>query len=344
MRNGLLASLLLLLAAAPLAAQPPAATPCPPPEAPTGPPPWAPPRTDLEDRPDVAPPGWQWYGNFDYLYWWTQKDRPLTVLTDGHPGNAALAAGTDFDPAQHHGLRGTLGHWLDNHQMLGVEASGLWLSSREPGWRGASGGFGVHTEAAQHAWAAGLDLRWLLLRGDYFHLDFIGGFRHLSLDEALSIDERGQASGAITNDRCGTRNRFYGGELGLEAELHNGKWSVDVYGKVALGGNDEAVQVNGTTLAGGALAPGGLVTSPLVGGRYDRGEFATVSEFGMHLNYEVTNTIRASVGYSFLYVSDVVRPAEQFDGLRQSPRAGQFPFQTSDFWGQGISVGVEFRF
>ena len=341
MRNHFLGSLVLwLLAVAAAPAQAPGVAPEPDDF-------WQPPRTDLDERPNRVPRGFPFYGGVDYLVWWTEKDRPLTALTAdpaAHPGNAVLGEGTDFDPLLRHGVRGVLGLWLDRQQTVAFEGGGLWLSNREPNWRGASGAVGVHTEAASRLWGAEANLRCELVRRTYCHLDFLGGFRHLSLDEALSVIERDPAADAVTSDRCGTRNRFYGGQLGLEMELHNGNWTLDIYGKAALGADCETVKLGGTALVGGQSVPGGLLVTPAASGARRQDEFAVVPEFGVHLSYTVTNNLRASVGYTFLYLSDAARPSEQLDALRQSPHSSILPIPSSDFWGQGLSVGLEFRF
>ena len=75
-----------------------------------------------------------------------------------------------------------------------------------------------------------------------------------------------------------------------------------------------------------------------------RDPFAVVPEFTFSVGYDVTRNLRVFVGYTFLYLSDAVRPSEQFDALRQSPHSSIFPIPSSDFWGQGLSFGLEFRF
>ena len=49
----------------------------------------------------------------------------------------------------------------------------------------------------------------------------------------------------------------------------------------------------------------------------------------------------AAVGYNFLYVSKVARPAEQVGPglLRAASEVG-----TSDFWAQGVNLGLELRY
>jgi hypothetical protein len=284
--------------------------------------PWQPPRTDLDDRPNVSPKGYMAYGQFDGLFWWTKHDGGIDGLFHG-------------------GLEGTLGIWLDPQQRFGAEIDGLWLDTRFPGSRGVAGTVGVHDDETQRLWGAGVDGRAELLRGTFTHLDLLGGFRHLSLDETLDIAERNFATDVVSSDRFGTRNRFYGGEVGLEAEAHYRAWSVDVFGKVALGGNQATASVNGTTLVAGQAIPGGVFALPAASGHHTRDVFAVVPELGVHFAYELTNNLRFTAGYGILYFSDTARPVEQIDALQHG---GRLPATNGDFWGQGLSVGLEFRF
>jgi hypothetical protein len=64
------------------------------------------------------------------------------------------------------------------------------------------------------------------------------------------------------------------------------------------------------------------------------------------------------VGYSFLYLSSVVRPGDQIDRVLNVTRIPNFVpgavpsgplrpmplIHDTDFWAQGINFGVEFRF
>jgi hypothetical protein len=323
MRNGILGALLVLGLVASAAAQAPASL-GPPSLEPSPDVPWQPPQPELDDRPNLAPKGYAAYGQTDYLMWWTARDGPL-------------------DTQFRQGVEGTLGLWLDPQQRFGAEVGGLWLDTRYAGSRGDAGMVGIHNDSTNRLWGAEVDGRAELFRGTYTHLDLLGGFRHLSLDETLSIAQRDFVTEVVTSDRLGTRNRFYGGQLGLEAEAHYGSWSVDVFGKVALGGNWATATVNGTTLQGGHAYPGGALASPATIGRFTSDVFAVVPELGVHFAYELTNNIRFTAGYGLLYFSDAARPAEQVE-LLQHHAPSSLPAASSDFWGQGVTVGVEFRF
>jgi hypothetical protein len=203
-------------------------------------------------------------------------------------------------------------------------------------------------------------------------VDLLAGFRFLELNEGLGIAEDltvnpgvpvtgGTAFGV--NDQFSTRNRFYGGQVGARAEFWSGNLFVNVRGTVALGGTDQVVDVAGSTV----IAPpgrvptvgnGGLLAQPTNSGHFTRDQFAVVPEVGINVGYQVTNYLRAFVGYTFLYWSDVVRPGDQIDRAvnpTQLPLSAAAPVLTgparpapvlrdTDFWAQGISFGLEFRY
>jgi hypothetical protein len=346
MRNGFLGSLVALLAAAaPLLAQ------APPREAPSFVPGldalWQPPRTDLDDRPNIDPGGYRFYGRLDYLLWWTQKDRPLPAVAldpKVHPGSVFLPEATDFGPLLRQGNRGVIGWWLDPQQRYGLEIGGFWVADRNPMWSGGAPSLGSRSDFVSRLSGGEAAFRGEVYRGDWAHVDLLAGFRYLNFDETLRIGEHDAAADVVTSDRFGTHNHFYGGQLGAEVELHHQQWLLDLWGKAALGANVETVNVLGTTLAGGQAAPGGLLASPAANGRHRRDQFAVVPELGVNVGYELLQHIRITVGYTILYVSDAARPGAQTGALLRLPHSSAFPFAASDFWVQGLNFGFEFRF
>jgi hypothetical protein len=105
-------------------------------------------------------------------------------------------------------------------------------------------------------------------------------------------------------------------------------------------------------------ANGGYLTQPSNLGSRSQTQFAVIP--GVDLNFGIRLTPWASVvvGYSFLYVSSVARPGSQIDhaiNASQSPLAfGPAPASSiaspalivhdSDFWVQGLTFSLEFRF
>jgi hypothetical protein len=317
------------------------------------------------------------------------------VLFGGH-------AGMDFMS----GARLRAGWWIDPQQCLGIEASGFFLGERSVHFSAGPGGtigrpFNQTTtglDGAQDAevvslpgtqsgivtvnattklWGADIDLRGNLWRGPCWRVDLLTGFRYFGLEEKLTITE------AITNfappgrlnvqDEFRTHNNFYGGELGTEIELRRGLWSLRMLGKVALGETHEVGTVNGnsviTTLqppASFAFPGSGLLAQPTNFGQQSHDRFAVMPEVGIKIGYQLTEHVRAYVGYSLVYISDVIRPSGLIDTnvdftdlkprvvvvngvpmpvpVTIPPGAPPKPqFRSTDFWAQGVDFGMEFR-
>jgi hypothetical protein len=192
------------------------------------------------------------------------------------------------------------------------------------------------------------------------------GFRSLGLDESLNISENlvslspAAPGNILVTDNFATSNRFYGGQVGLDSELRYGNWFLDLSTKVALGNVHQVVNISGSTLvtdATGAatLSQGGLLTQASNIGRYTHDRFAVLPEVGLNFGYQVTANLRCFVGYNFLYLSSVVRPAQQIDRVvnptfiplngtaPMGPARPSFALRDTDFYAQGVNFGLEFR-
>jgi hypothetical protein len=213
-------------------------------------------------------------------------------------------------------------------------------------------------------WGAEVNLRRNLCCCGNFHFDYLVGFRTLGLNETLNITEGlivlGPGGGSFTvNDRFSAQNRFYGSQVGGIAEWHWGDWSLNVTGKFAMGTTQQLVDIQGSTLTTDATgtthsALGGLLAQSTNIGRHPHDQFTVIPELGVNLGYQVTDHIRAFVGYNFLYWSSVVRPGSQIDPfvnrnlipppLPGGPARPAFNLNSSDFWAQGINVGLLFQY
>jgi hypothetical protein len=230
----------------------------------------------------------------------------------------------------------------------------------------------VAVSSSNQLWGTELNLRGNVCRGCLWHLDWLGGVRFLSLDDNLSISEGlavpagiGPLAGSniVVQDRFGTHNLFVGGQTGLDLGFRWGRWSLDLLGKIALGNTHEELNINGFTqfaVPGLPVStqPGGLYALPSNIGHYSRDRFAVVPEAGLNVGFQLTRCLRAVVGYSFLYSSSVIRPGNQIDrGINVSQLPSQVGPGTlvgparpapvirgSDFWAQGLSVGLELRY
>jgi hypothetical protein len=229
-----------------------------------------------------------------------------------------------------------------------------------------SGALSVLSKA--RLWGSEANLLFNAMKSESFTLTMLGGFRYLDLSENLQFNAFGTDLATFTTssvDQFNTHNQFWGGQLGARGEARMGGFFVNLSGKVGLGAMHESVSNNGiTTLFAPAAAaplvvvPGGFFVQTSNTGRFRSNQFAVVPEGRAEVGYDVTQNVRVFAGYDFLYLSDVVRPGNQIDrsinftqqaapigggGLIGVP-APVLQFNHSDFWAQGINVGLSFRF
>jgi len=318
----------------------------------------------------------------------------------GQPGVSVLYGGSNIGNNEFTGGRFTLGWWCDPCRDKGIEFTYFFLGERTNGFTASSGQFpvlarpffnvnqgiefseltafpglgtGVLTIDSRHRfWGGEVNFRCNACSDCWYRLDLLGGVRFLELAEDLNFTERIRVDPAaaafpnanvIVSDRFGTRNQFYGGQVGADLQLRCNRWTLNSYCKVALGTVHQVVNIQGDqavqpATGGLQVFQGGLLALPSNSGRFTRDRFAIVPEWGMNLGFNVTEQFRLSVGYSFIYFSNVVRPAEQIDrglDVNQIPNfttgpvvAGPtrpiVPFRQTDFWAQGLTFGLEYKY
>jgi len=206
-----------------------------------------------------------------------------------------------------------------------------------------------------------------LVHGGDGRLDILAGYRFQRLTDGLEIADAATTSGTSgaspsgttinVADKFHTRNDFNGGDLGFEAEWRRNRWTLDTLLKLGIGGTHTQVLVDGwtTVTANGNTSSyhGGQLALPSNIGTYNSQQFSVMPEIGFTLGYDLTPRLRATAGYTLLYWSNVARPGDQID-LNLDP--AQFPpptatgtrpafvLHTSDFWAQGLNLGLDYRF
>jgi hypothetical protein len=201
-------------------------------------------------------------------------------------------------------------------------------------------------------------------------LQALAGFRYLDLDEGLGINENLTVlpgvpllggSQFVLHDGFSTHNQFYGGQLGLRGQAWQGRLFAVANAKVGLGDCQQTVDISGfiqiTTPAGAvSTQPGGLLALPSNSGHFFGEHFAVVPEASLVVGYQVTDHLALTIGYTFLYWSNVARPGDQIDrsinpaalpingGAGMPASRPAFSLQDTDFWVQGLTFGLELRF
>jgi hypothetical protein len=159
-------------------------------------------------------------------------------------------------------------------------------------------------------------------------------------------------------------NRFNGGQVGLRAEARHGMFTFAATGKLALGNMHQRLEINGTTgvidpsrnQIGGAL--GGLLANASNIGRYNHDEFAVIPEVNLNLGLNVTRGLTTFIGYNFLYIDNVARPASQINpivntatvplspnyGATNRPAVVNQLFNQDEYWLMGVNFGFMLRY
>jgi hypothetical protein len=348
--------------------------------------------------PDCKPPGDFWLVP-EYLLWSIKGFHVPPLATSG---SAVVGPGSELGGRPFSGGRFTAGTWLDDDHSCGFEGSFFFLGDDIQRFDAfATGGDGspvlarpyldtltgrpaalvvgapglgpalLHTDAKSLLQGAEADLVADVTCCAAYRVELKAGFRYQDLSEDLDVGSVGPlATGfrprpvrtGVALDQFGDHNIFYGGELGMRAEYHWGCWFGSLMGEIALGSNQETVNIVGTTVEPGRRRPivlnGGLLALPSNEGRFEHGEFSAIPELGLQAGYQFNPWFRAFVGYTFLYWFDVVRPGDQVDlgitpaespalhGVRRVVVPGPAPFtpQLTNFWAQGLSVGAEVRY
>lgn len=201
---------------------------------------------------------------------------------------------------------------------------------------------------------------------DGWNVDWTAGYRFMRLDDSVviredltSLDTTNPGS-FLVNDQFATRNSFHGGEVGTILGSRHGRWSFEALGRIAVGSTHSKVQINGftdITPPGGPTTrnTGGLLAQRTNIGTYERDDLAVIPEFGATLGWQLNPCWRVTFGYSFIYWSNVVRAGQQIDRdinvnllpPEAVPFEGnlrpRFQFNDTDFFVQGINIGLDGR-
>jgi hypothetical protein len=221
--------------------------------------------------------------------------------------------------------------------------------------------------AAQSTTLLGVDV--LVRRSidcDLFHRRWlVGGYRYLELDDFVSVTDTAVISSATpsglprttvtSRDLFDATTQFHGGEIGVVERWWHKRLSLQVLGKLALGASIFDTGISGSTVTDGVVAGnGGVLAQPTNAGSYQSALFAAMGEAGISVDYALWSQCRASVGYTFLWWSTVGRAAAQIDrrvnptqfppGTLTGPAQPAFTQRTSDFWAQGLNLGLEYQF
>lgn len=172
-------------------------------------------------------------------------------------------------------------------------------------------------------------------------------------------------------DSFAVTNRFNGGVVGLRSEVRYGMFTTSATAKFAFGNMNQRLSIQGRSgytdlsrpnpISGGpniGSAYGGLFANASNIGQYSHDEFGFMPEVNLNLGLNVTRGLTAFVGYNFLWINSVARPADQINpivntatvpfnanyGAGNRPGVPQQLFVQSDYWMMGLNFGVMMRY
>lgn len=217
-------------------------------------------------------------------------------------------------------------------------------------------------------------LRHLIQARENYRLDGVAGYRYQRLYDGLQVydhfhytfvgdDDEETYKTIHRSDVFDSENEFHGGEVGLIGRWWGRRWALQVLGKAALGGTRTVTTIDGSTVTTKIPSEddekpktqaGGVLALPSNIGQYTQSEFAAVGELGIRVEYALTHQLYVTFGYTLIYWPGVCRVTDGID-LTVDPtqippdveleatRPG-FDLRSSDFWAQGLNLGMHYEF
>ena len=201
-------------------------------------------------------------------------------------------------------------------------------------------------------------------------IDCYAGYRYFRVREGVRVLENLEST-SLTGpavlgtqidlfDDFQTRNEFHGGTVGMVVMQQYKRLTAEMTTRLSLGNINREAVINGATTVTVPGLPqvsraGGLLAQPSNIGTFTDDDFAVLPEFQFNLLYNVTRHTQFVVGYSFMWLGDIVRPGDIIDpnvnGLAldptipvTGPTRPRFDFQDSEMWLMGLNFGFQFDF
>jgi hypothetical protein len=154
----------------------------------------------------------------------------------------------------------------------------------------------------------------LLVGPRYFQLNE----SYRNFDAAIELPV-GAGNTFLLSDDFGTRNHFYGAQIGSAFKVRWDHVSFDLVGKLIGGNNAQTVNINGftrvTDAAGVSMTDNGqgLYAMQSNIGQWTRDRISYGGEVGVKLGFQLLQGFRFNVGYTFFGMNNIVRPGDQID-------------------------------
>jgi hypothetical protein len=198
-------------------------------------------------------------------------------------------------------------------------------------------------------------------------LEYMTGYKFLRYEDELVLVERiSPAAGGLiapgteiqVEDRFAARNDYHLLPLGLNFTRTGKLWRLGLRVQTGIGYVHQRLDVRGrtTTTVNGdvtSVEDGGLLALSSNSGIFDRNEFAWVPEFNLTFRRNIRGGLWANVGYTFVYLSDVVQAVSHIDSqidpnlvppALSSGTRPAFSFQSDDAVIHGLNAGLQWNY
>ncbi len=223
---------------------------------------------------------------------------------------------------------------------------------------GSTGNMQVASDA--NVWGAEVLYRHAFYRDCNTRGHVIIGYQATQVDEDVAIDHNFTNAGinVIGRDVFDTKNEFHGAVLGLEVISRQGPWTIDLLAKIGLGDMHQMVDISGFEIrddgANVQTFNGSLLALPSNIGFRERNKFAVVPELGINSRWLAHPDLELSIGYSFVYWSDVMQASDIIDrvvngsqtsgGALNGSGRPAFTFQDGTYWVHGLNFGLTWSY
>lgn len=311
-----------------------------------------------------------------------------------------VLGGRKIDTGWRSGGRFTVGYWFDNSQCLGIEGNYFFLGkqSKKHTVRSDENGsprlrvpyFNVTTGQGDSSalatpgifrgrgvlkldnsmQGAELNLLSAIPACDcLMHFRLLAGFRYWNFDEHLKFSANSPiiSPPSIYNyyDKFHVENNFYGGQIGGSFDYDCCSFFLNIKGKVAFGALCQKTVINGSFETNEFTGTpetfiGGFFALPTNIGHHKKTRFSVLPEIDLNIGYQVTDCLSLQIGYSILYVTNVLYAGKQIDRNINPTQSANIDFtpepvlvgeaspkarmRTEGLWAQGFNAGFEFKF
>lgn len=324
------------------------------------------------------------FGGAEYLHWWG-KGRNLPPLVTGGPpgpgqgvlpGAPILFGGGMVGEDLKSGLRAHIGMWVDDCQTNAVVVRAFGYGGDRTAYNQSGNGLGpnvlavpfndsftgspgslvadqpgaagsIFAEASNEILGGDAYFRTLVGQGDSYRLDLLGGYQMTRIDDDLVLNTVTTLNAATTNDLFNVSNEFHGAEFGLLGEIYQDCVTVQFLGKCGVGNMRQTVDITGSSTFNGPTT-GGLFARPSNTGLYRRDRVSWTPEASVKLIAAIRENISVTVGYTFMYWTNVALAGDQVNTLVNSQAlfngggtdVTTFSFNNTDYWVQTIDIGL----